>query len=267
MNNNFVLYLHIAPNGKKYFGITGRTPKQRWSNGNGYKRQDFYEAIEEFGWDNIEHYVLADDLTELEARMFEVMTIAIYNTRNPLYGYNSSPGGGILSEEARKKISEASKGRVHSEETKQKISEAHKGKVCSEEHRLNISKGRKGKYIGSESPNSKTVICLTTKQLFGSAREAGRYINNTHVSAVCLGMRKYAGKTPDGTKLVWRYLNYKHNNIYHIVGGYFVDNEKIARLIEESFGQTLSDEEIALLIEDIFPTDESIDYENIPDII
>ena len=241
-NNNYVLYLHVAPNGKKYFGITGQEPKQRWKNGNGYKGQDFYEAIEEFGWDNIEHYVLADDLTILEARMFEVMSIAIYNTRNPLYGYNSSPGGGIQSEEARKKISEANKG----------------------ENNPNYGK------TGCDNPTSKAVICLTTKQIFGSTREAGRKTNTDYSGIAKCCRRVYyksCGKTPDGTKLVWRYLNHKHNNIYHISGGYFVDNEKIARLIEESFGQTLNDEEMALLIEDIFSTDESIDYENIPDII
>ena len=284
-NNNFVLYLHIAPNGKKYFGITCQRPKKRWSNGHGYKGQDFYEAIEEFGWQNIEHYILADDLTRLEARMFEVMTIAIYNTRNPLYGYNDSPGGGIQSEETRKKMSEAKKGekhhmygKHHTEETRKKISKANKGKVRSEEHKQKISKTLKGKHAGKNNhmygktghnnPTSKAVICITTGQYFGSAREAGRWLNvysGSNISLCCKGKRNYSGKLPDGRKLVWRYLNHKHNNIYRISGGYFVDNEKIARLIEESFDSEGFDLDSWQLFDDV--DDAPIDYENLSDII
>jgi len=66
--------------------------------------------------------------------------------------------GKIISAETRRKISEANKGQISwqkgipvSEESKRKISEANKGKVRSEETRLNISKSKKGIIISAET--------------------------------------------------------------------------------------------------------------------
>jgi len=50
-------------------------------------------------------------------------------------------------EEHKRKISEANKGRVVSEETRRKIGEAHKGKKLSGEHRRKISEAHKGKTL------------------------------------------------------------------------------------------------------------------------
>ena len=49
------------------------------------------------------------------------------------------------SSEARRKMSEAHKGRTFSEEHRRKLSEAHKGKTFSEEHRRKMSEAHKGK--------------------------------------------------------------------------------------------------------------------------
>ena len=32
----WIVYVHIFPNGKLYFGITSKKPNARWENGNGY---------------------------------------------------------------------------------------------------------------------------------------------------------------------------------------------------------------------------------------
>lgn len=52
------------------------------------------------------------------------------------------------SEETKKKISEANKGRKLSPEHKKKISEAHKGKKLSAETKQKISEGHRGKGSG-----------------------------------------------------------------------------------------------------------------------
>jgi len=59
--------------------------------------------------------------------------------------------GRTLSEESRAKISEAGKGRIFSEETKAKISELHKGRIFSEEHKKKISEAKKGKTHSEQS--------------------------------------------------------------------------------------------------------------------
>ena len=35
--NNYTVYCHIFPNGKRYVGITKQKPEYRWDNGNGYR--------------------------------------------------------------------------------------------------------------------------------------------------------------------------------------------------------------------------------------
>ena len=43
-------------------------------------------------------------------------------------------------------------------------------------------------------------------------------MNISHLSDCCKNKRgrKTCGKLEDGTKLVWRYINWKHNKIYRI---------------------------------------------------
>lgn len=189
-DNNFILYLHIAPSGKKYFGITGQKTYQRWRGGHGYKNNNhFWRAIQKYGWNNIRHIILADDLTKDDACLFEQILIALYDTTNHNNGYNNSLGG---------------EHGIHSEESKQKISESKKGMIFSEEHKQKLSESQKR----AKNHLSKTVICITTGKVFYNIREAERItgINNGNISKACRGKKKSAGKLPDGTKLKWRYV-------------------------------------------------------------
>lgn len=92
--NRYTLYVHIFPNGKLYFGITKQDVKDRWGNGYGYKKQPkIYSAIQQYGWDNIEHRIIRIGLTAEEAQYKEKYYIEKYNTIND--GYNVSDGGGL----------------------------------------------------------------------------------------------------------------------------------------------------------------------------
>jgi len=95
---NFKVYMHIAPNGKKYIGITGGKVSRRWrKDGTGYKGQAFYNAIKKYGWDNFEHIIISDNLTQKEACQMEIDLIKKYKTTNKKHGYNRSTGGEISS--------------------------------------------------------------------------------------------------------------------------------------------------------------------------
>ena len=130
---NYKLYIHKFPNGKVYVGITSQDVKERWRNGEGYKNQLVYRAILKYGWDAISHQVLLSGMTKEEAEEKEIEFISAFNSNNPEYGYNVSNGGncsGTLSEEARKKISDAKMGHKfycnNPEERGEKISNAMK---------------------------------------------------------------------------------------------------------------------------------------------
>ena len=114
----YSVYVHISPNNKAYIGITKKNVQERWGNGGiNYKRnKHFWSAINEYGWDNFEHIILFENLTKEKACKIEVLLIALFNTQNPEFGYNISPGGDLgwlgctLSDTTRQKISEANKG-------------------------------------------------------------------------------------------------------------------------------------------------------------
>lgn len=91
---NYKVYMHTVPNGKKYVGITKQDVKKRWLCGRGYTGNSrFYAAIQKFGWDNIKHEVLFDNLTQEEAYKLEIEMIALNESNNPSFGYNQTAGG------------------------------------------------------------------------------------------------------------------------------------------------------------------------------
>lgn len=82
-------------NGKKYVGQTCRTLKERaGKDGSGYDQCTvFWNAIQKYGWNNIQGEILFDSLTHDEANKLEIKLISILRTSNKEYGYNISKGG------------------------------------------------------------------------------------------------------------------------------------------------------------------------------
>ena len=137
----FYVYCHTSPSGKKYVGIS-INPKKRWGSGRGYKKNyRFWRAINKYGWDNIQHDILASDLTEQEAVEMEKKLVAEWNLTDFEYGYNLREGGdGSLSEYSRSLMSKSRIGNTNA-----------KGKTPSDEVRSRISLSLKKYY--SEHPN------------------------------------------------------------------------------------------------------------------
>lgn len=168
------VYVHTCPNGKRYVGVTTKIkPELRWVEGKGYwYNKYFYSDILKYGWSSIKHE--AWELTcESEMYYAEKYLIAYYHTMESEFGYNHSVGGehGALgyrhSEEARRKISEATKKsnldpevrRKRSEslkkshldpEYRRKQSEAVKKSLSDPEVRRKMSLAKKGKSFSEE---------------------------------------------------------------------------------------------------------------------
>ena len=109
--------------------------------------QNSFIKYNEFNFDIIEECA-EDELEEKE--MFWIKELDTFEGD----GYNLTAGGGgflggIHTEEAKRKLSEARKGnqnslgRTHSVESRRKMSEAHKGKTLSAEHKRKIGEAGK----------------------------------------------------------------------------------------------------------------------------
>lgn len=168
----FSVYIHtVKQNNKHYVGITSVKPEYRWGkNGKGYNNQVFGKAINKYGWENIEHKVVSNDLKEEEAYELEKILISMLRSNEREYGYNVSSGGektavgSKRSEEFKEKLRIANSGENShmygkhlSEETKRKISESGRGRIVSEETKKKMSMAQKGKRTGAERWCSRPV--------------------------------------------------------------------------------------------------------------
>ena len=87
----YSVYEHVFPNGKRYIGISCE-PEKRWNGGHGYDVQPkMKRAIQCYGWDNIEHNIICEELPKEQAERLEMYLIDKLDTIDN--GYNVSIGG------------------------------------------------------------------------------------------------------------------------------------------------------------------------------
>lgn len=212
----YTVYQHKNKiNGKIYIGITMQKPEQRWGfNGINYKSSPhFYSAIQKYGWDNFEHNILFQNLTKEEACKKEQELIAKFNSMDRKFGYNSTSGGDVfvMNEETKQKISQSMMGNKNnlghscSEEKKKKISEAQKGRKLTKEHKQKLSEAAKKRHTPCSEQakenirkvsHKKPVYCEELDKVFESVQECARQLNlyATNISKVCRGIIHTTGE-------------------------------------------------------------------------
>jgi group I intron endonuclease len=184
--NNYTVYCHIFPNGKRYVGITKQKPEYRWDNGNGYRNcTKMARSIKKYGWHNVEHKILYTSLSKEIAEQKEKELIKEWKTNCRDFGYNIE-GGGNLNKDI-------------SEETKKKLSKSHKGQIPwikGKKHKKLSNEKNRQAHLGKPPTVIKPVICLDTSIVYPSVTEAGKQLglNVTHISSCCTGKRKTCGK-------------------------------------------------------------------------
>lgn len=201
---DYSLYVHTNKiNGKRYVGITKQNPECRWGvNGSNYKESPHLcSAITKYGWDNFEHEIRASNMTREDACLLEKYYISHFKTQNRDYGYNAFEGGTApcIPPDVRAKMSQSMMGNQNclgkpcSEEKKKKISDAQKGRKLTEEHRQKLCKPKSVTYPCSEEKrqhiidakkDKKSVICVETNIAYPSIHECARQMNLS-ASAIC----------------------------------------------------------------------------------
>lgn len=231
---SYTVYVHTFPNGKRYAGITCQDVKRRWRDGKGYDGQVVYGAILKYGWSNVKHEILFEGLTKEQAEEEEKALIKRYDTTSHANGYNVEHGGnatGKVSGESKRKNSESHKGLMAgekhwhygqhwSDEVKKKISEASKGKKISDETRLKqsaIFSGKGNPMYGTKmsaghkkklqaacvKATSKPVVRIETGKVYQSAAQAQRETGICSSTIRCVANRDKRYKTAGGYH--WEY--------------------------------------------------------------
>lgn len=224
------VYIHTCKvNQKTYVGITCKKPELRWGyQGNGYKGQAFFKAIQKYGWDNFDHKIVETDLSEAEAKELEIFLIDKLQSHVSKHGYNVSLGGdGYLGVDNHGEKNPMY-GRRHSDETKAKISATNKGRALkpagwrhTEEARRKMSlaprptvSGKNNYWYGrrndklieaSIAAHSKAVcqfdLDMELIQTYPSAMQAEREtgVSRSSIAKACGGTAKTAGTC------IWKY--------------------------------------------------------------
>lgn len=173
--NNYKVYVHVFPDGKRYVGCTSIDLRSRWDTGMGYASQPkVFDAIVKFGWDNIRHYMLHDNLTKKEAELLEAAYINKWKTYTPCGGYNKR----------RVKIKESDSIDVlsFSKTSKIKIEDPCITPVLDRYHR---------RYTSDSKIKSKKVRCIETGEIFENAEQAAMMHGSGRAESIYQAIRNH----------------------------------------------------------------------------
>lgn len=210
MSDNYTVYMHTCPNGKKYIGLTVRKPEERWGNGKHYQNNDhFYKAINKYGWDNIKHEIIEKNISKKRACELEQALIKKYDTTNRTKGYNKSIGG-----------EKSSLGFHHTEEAKEKIREASRGRKQSKE---SIEKSRLYRIKRVNIYDLSFNLLKTCESIAEAEKYTG--VDNSNISSTCKGRYKQSNG------YIFRYADeeqvFEHSNHRKPVNMYSLNGEFI----------------------------------------
>lgn len=232
----YIIYLYRNKiNNKVYIGQTSETIERRARGGHGYKGCPyFYHAIEEYGWNNFEPFILESDLESKEADVREQFWIKAFDATNPKKGYNLSLGGkktqttGKASN--RKKVICKETGEVFDSLREAAVwAGMNKNSTSNISAQIRGDKASAGKHPVTGEPlhwyfegkeleskikkpqkgGAKQVKNLDTGEIFDSVNDAAKFygISNVTISKSCKSNGKIATGKNKGEKWHWCFMN------------------------------------------------------------
>ena len=208
-------------NGKMYIGqkIYNKNWKNYYGSGVHYKNAENF-----YGKKNFTRKIIDIANSKKDFNNLENYYIILYDAIISEMFYNIAQGGiggNVIynkTEEEKieiwKKISNSHKGIMPTDEIKMKISESKKGTCVGKNnpnygnHKLSGKNHPNYGKLGSDSSNAKSVICITTGEIFNCIKDAAKkyYTASSTITGCCRGRGKSAGKHPEtGEKLIWKY--------------------------------------------------------------
>ena len=199
-----VIYKITSPSNNIYIGQTWNFDKRKYqySKYSCKAQRHLHNSLKKYGYENHKIEILAElpeDIDQITLNKYECLYYDFYlNAGYPMLNLRvpNEIGGGKMSDESRKKLSEAKKGFKIKEETKIKLSLAMKNiekKKMSEETKIKISKSKIGTKHTQEAKDKiklnnwkkKSVINTITGELYNSALDASKSLNINYQSIIC----------------------------------------------------------------------------------
>lgn len=198
------IYKITSPTKKVYIGQSVNIEKRfkRYVMLDCKKQPAIYRSLLKYGVNKHKFEILCEcDITELndkERYYQDIFSAAGKNGLNCMLTA-SSDRSGKLSNETKKKLSEAHKGKKHSKETCLKISKSNKGRICTKESKLKYSNAKLGKK-------------LSYKQKINSTESRKKIILNTQTGIFYLGNNDAAESININRMTLYNYLIGKRKN-------------------------------------------------------
>lgn len=197
----YCIYKHTCVvTNKSYIGQTcdfNRRVKEHLSPTSGCTA--FSRSIKKHGWDNFTTEILACGLSVNEANDVEAKMIVEYNTLSP-NGYNLTAGGnnGKLSEETKRRISVANRGKCKTEEHKQKLRKPKPPRSDAQRQRA------REKQLGKHHTDQAKLKVATARRGVGKSDDTKRKMSKPKQQVTCPHCKKEGG-LPQMKR--WHFLN------------------------------------------------------------
>lgn len=165
-------------NHKVYIGQSWNIERRIKQHKNIEKNDHLKRSFDKYGIENFSFDVLVtfENISQRALDNFEDLCMKKFNSLNEEFGYNKKEAGsnGKHTKESKEKMSKKATGRIISEETKKKMSEAHKSKR---------------KY------NARKVKCVETGEIFETITAAANFygLKIGCIQSVCRGKSKATG--------------------------------------------------------------------------